>query len=141
MDDCDPGFRETHLIILIILIHTTVTLVFSDDLACILDDDLVGFKAAIASNTISSISSLDDFNADSVLSASFASLLESCKSPVGAVFAASAAVCIITLVEHASVLAVLIATTFRRADTLRTEAIKQAGLLPQSSSFAHKSIF
>lgn len=100
----------THLVVLVVFIHATIALIFSDDFTSVLDDDLVRIKASIASYTITSIRSLDDFNADSVLSATFAALLQISKSAVLTMRAACPAVRVITLIEHDSVLTIHIAS-------------------------------
>jgi hypothetical protein len=73
----------------------------------------MGVKAPIASYAVASIGSLDNFDADSVLSTSFTAFLQISKSAVLAALATCSAVGFITLVEHDSILTILIASILR----------------------------
>lgn len=79
-----------------------------DDLPGILDDDLVRLKGTIATDTIATIGSLDDFNADVILAACFRSLLELTETAIPT-FRTQSAIAAVALVEHVAVLTVLIA--------------------------------
>jgi hypothetical protein len=65
----------TYIIVLIIFVHPSITLVFGDNFSSVFHNDLVGLKTAIASDTIATILSFDDLNANSVLSTTLAALL------------------------------------------------------------------
>ena len=98
----------THLIVLIILVHSSVTLIFSDNLPSVLDNDLMSIKAAVGSYTVTAILSLDNFHTNSILAASFPTLLQISKGAVSAFLTATCAVSVIALIKHYSVLTILV---------------------------------
>ena len=65
----------THLVVLVVFIHSSIAFVFCDNFSSIFDDDLVGFKATVASNAVTTIRSLDNLYADSILSTTLATFL------------------------------------------------------------------
>lgn len=115
----------TYFVVFVVFVHATIALVFGDDLASVLNDDLIWIKASIASYTVASISGLYNFNPYSVLSAALAALLQIGKSAVLAMSATSSAIAIVTLIKHDSVLAINITSIVWRADTLGREAVKE----------------
>lgn len=58
---------KTYIIVFVIFIHTSIALFLSDNLTGILNDDLVCLKATIATDTVTTIRSLNHFNPNSIL--------------------------------------------------------------------------
>lgn len=133
-----PG--ETHLVVLVLLIHSTFTLLIGNDLACVLHNDLVGFKAAVATHTISSVFGLEDLNTYAVTTSLLGSFCEHLESSVLAELFADVAVCLITLVQHDPILAVLCASVFRRTYTLGSKILKVRSLLPNCRGLADETV-
>jgi len=116
---------STYIIVLIVFIHAAITLVFCYNFASVLDNDLLGIKAAITSHTIPAISGLDYFNANSIFTPCFPAFLEISKSAISAAVAASSAIRIVTFVEHSSVLTIHITSSLWGANAFRGETVKQ----------------
>ena len=121
-----------YIIIFIILIHASVTFIFGDNLPCILNDNLVCVEAAITSNSITTISCFDNFNANLIFVATFseriafATINELGECTVGTTISSCATIGIVALVKHDFILAIFITTRIGFTDTLREETIKQA---------------
>jgi hypothetical protein len=115
---------KTYIIVLIVLIHAPVTFIFRNDFSSVLNDDLISIEASIASHSIATINRLDNLNTNSILAAPFTTLLKISKGTVGAILTACSTVGIVTLVEHDSVLAIFITSTFGSAHALRRKAVK-----------------
>lgn len=79
---------HNYLFVLVDLVHTSVTLIFSDDLAGILHNDLVCIEATVGANTKPSIKCLNDLYTHHVLAASTSSVFKVLKCPVVAEFTA-----------------------------------------------------
>ena len=99
-----------HLIVLIDSPHPPLALCLRDNLARILDDNLIRLKAPIATHPIATVLSLNDLDANVELAACFTALTETAKATVAAEFFGEFAIRIITFVEHEAVLAIFIAT-------------------------------
>ena len=108
---------QTYLVVLVILIHASITFIFCNNLASILDDDLMRVKAAVASYAVAAISSLDDFDTNPVLATALPAFLQISEGAIGAMTLTGCAIVVITFVEHDSVLAILIASTLWGANT------------------------
>ena len=108
---------KSYLIVLVVLIHTAIAFIFRNNLTSVLNDYLMRVEAAIATNSIPTIRSLDHFDTNSVLATSPAAFLEISKCTICAVSTTSAAISIITLVEHDSVLAINVTSTVWSANT------------------------
>lgn len=133
-----PG--KTHLVVLVLLIHSTFTLLVGDDLARVLHNDLMRFKAAVATHTISSVFGLEDLNTYAVTTSFLGSFREHLESPVLAELLADVAVGIIALVQHNTILAVLCASVFRRTYTLGRKILEVRGLLPYRRGLADETV-
>jgi hypothetical protein len=66
---------RTYLVILIVFIHSAIALIFCDDFTGVLNNYLVRIKASIAPYPVTTVSSFDDFDPDSVFVATFATFL------------------------------------------------------------------
>lgn len=133
-----PG--KTHLVVLVLLIHSTFALLISDDLARVLHDDLVGFKAAVATHTVASVFRFEDLNAYAVTTSLLGSFCEHLESPVLAKLSADVAVGLITLVQHDPILAILCASVFRRTYTLGSKILEVRSLLPDRRGLANETV-
>ena len=132
--------RKTYLVILVHLIHAPLALLFRDNLTRVLHNDLVWLKAAIAADTITAITSLVNLDTNAIPAALLGSFLKILEGTVHAETLAEAAVCVIALVEHDAVLAVLAAPVFRLADTPRCKVLEVRSLLPVCGSISNKSV-
>lgn len=110
---------DRYLVVFVPVFHALFAFVLRNNLSCVFDNDLVWLKCTIASDTVSPICCLDDFDADVVLPALFVALLETFKGPIVAVIGADVAVCVVAFVEHVPVQAVVITTCVWCADTAR----------------------
>lgn len=106
-----------YLIIFVAILHPLIALILCDDLASILDNDLVWFKRPITADAISTISCLDHFDPDIILSTLLVPLLETFKCPIVAVLGADVAVGVVAFVEHVAVQTVVITAEFEGANT------------------------
>lgn len=106
-----------YLIVLVDLIHTSITLIFCDDLTSVLDNDLVSIKAAVGAHTVAAICGLDNLHTNPVFATLASSVFEILESSVGTLLTAKGTISLVTLVEHDSVLAVISTTTSYGADT------------------------
>lgn len=97
----------THVVILVHSAHPPLTLRLCDDLSSILDNDLIRLECSIAADTITTVGSLDDLNADVILAARFRPLLELTEIAIPT-FWTQSAITAVALVKHVTVLAVLI---------------------------------
>lgn len=114
----------TNLVVFVDLIHTAITLLFSDDFACVLHNDLMRLKAAIATNSISTIRGLDDLDTDAVLATFVSTCCKISKCAVGAVLPTNVAIVLITLVKHYTILAALSAAIIGLANAFRLEVME-----------------
>lgn len=105
-----------YLVILVLILHAIIALILRDDLSRIFDDNLVWLEGSIASHTISAIGCLDHFDSNVVFTPPFVPLLELFEATVIAAISADIAIGIITLVEHVTVKAIVVTSTFERAD-------------------------
>ena len=105
----------THLIVLIGSPHAPLALCLCDNLARILNDNLVRLKAPIAAHAIPTVLSLNDLDANVELAACFAALAETAEAAVPAEFFRKLAIRVVTFVEHEAVLAIFVATSLTRA--------------------------
>ena len=74
----------------------------------VLDNDLVGLKRSIASNSIASIGRLNHLHADVVFSSFFATSAKFLEAAVGTMFGTNIAIVVITLVKHKTIETVLV---------------------------------
>lgn len=110
LEEIRGGEGRSYLGILITPVHTVVTLLLSDDLAGILNNDLLRIESAVCADTVAAVESFAYLNPDAILTTSFCSLAERFEGTVSAVLGADVAIAIITLVEHRAVVASFIAS-------------------------------
>lgn len=107
----------TYLVVFVDSVHSLLRLFLGDDLASILDDDLVWLESTIASNAISPIQRLDNFDANVVFTALLDSLSQAFEATVPALIFSQPTIAIITLVEHESIHAITVTSSLRLAYT------------------------
>ena len=107
------------LAVFVKLVHPIITFVLRNNLACILDDDLVRLKATIAPDTIPAIEGFYDLNPDVILTASLCSLSELFKAAVRATLCSDVTIGVVAFVEHEPVETLLIAPILRGTDASR----------------------
>lgn len=103
--------RATHIIILVHSAHPPLTLGLCDNFSSILNNDLIWLECAIAADTVATIGSLDDLNADVILASSFGSFLELREAAISTL-RTQPAIAIVALVKHVAVLTVLVTAGF-----------------------------
>jgi len=108
---------RTYLIILVDIVHPRIGLFLCDDLASVLDDDLIWFESAVASHPVPSVDCFDDLDPDIVFAAFLDSLSQGLEAAVATLLFSQSAITIITLVEHESVHAIAVTSTFGPAYT------------------------
>ena len=64
----------TYLRVFVAAMHTAVTFLLSDDLAGILDNNLVGLESTVRADAVAPVARFAHFDADVVLSADFCPL-------------------------------------------------------------------
>ena len=108
---------RTYLIILVDIVHPRIGLFLGDDLASVLDDDLIWFESAVASHSVASVECFDDLDPDIVFAAFLDSLSQGLEAAIATLLFSQSAIAIITLVEHESVHAIAITSIFGLAYT------------------------
>lgn len=104
---------------LVKLVHTVITFLLCDDLARILDDDLIWLERTIRSNSIAAIERFADLDTNSVLASCFGPLAELLESTICAIFRSNVAITAVTFVEHDAIQTIFIAAAIGLANTLR----------------------
>ena len=99
--------------------HTILAFLLSQDLTSIFDNDLIWCKASIASDTISSVDSFENLNANIVLVAVLDSLSQPSKSTISALLSSEQAIVVVALVVHHFIDAILVTTNVFPAETCR----------------------
>jgi hypothetical protein len=100
------------------LLHSSFTLRLRNNLACVLNYNLVGLKRSHSSYAITTILSVQDFNTI-VVSIAFGALFQLGKWSITALFWGKLAVCAVTLIGHDPVVAVFPTAIFYLAVTGR----------------------
>lgn len=131
------GERNTHFIVLVYSPHSPLTLPLVDDLTCVLHNNLIWFKAAIAANAIASICSLYNLNSNIILAASLGAMFKLIETAVTA-FWAQSTIATVTFVEHITVLAVLVTTSILSAHASRK--LQFLVCFPLASRVTHEHI-
>jgi len=129
-----------YIVVFVIFIHAAITLILSNDFSGIFNNNLVRIEAAIASDAIPSISSLDDLDTDSVRAANFTSFLQFSESAIGACCSSCATVGVITLIEHDSILTIFVASILWSAHALGSAITERICFLPQGASLTNEAI-
>lgn len=94
-----------------------LTLLLSDNLPRILDDNLIWFECSVAANAVTSILCLDHLDADVIFAALFDSLLQELEVSVSTLFLRKTAVAAVTFVIHVSVHTILVTASLWCAHT------------------------
>jgi len=128
----------THLGVFIPGIHPMVTLILSDDLARVLDYDLVGFKCSVCSDAVTPVNCLHHFNTNVVFPTLFASLFQISEGAVRAMLCTNIAVRAITFVQHESIKTMFITAVLLFADAQRM--FHRLGFFPQVGSIADEHV-
>lgn len=130
---------ETYVVVFVDLIHSSVALFFCDNLTSIFHDNLVRFEAAVAAHSVTTVRGLDNLDTDTILAAFGSTSGQGRKGTVCAKFFAQAAVALVTLVKHYTVLAIVTTTVLRRANTFGY-VVEVRGLAPVVLGIADESI-
>lgn len=131
---------STYFIVLVLLIHATLTLGLSDDLTRVLHDDLVGLETAVAPHAVSTIRGLENLNTNAESTTLLGTLSQILECAVLAVVLANIAVGVVALIQHDAVLAVLGATIVGLADALRLVILEVISLSPVGTGISDEAI-
>ena len=110
---------KAYLVVLVPRVHPVLAFLLRDDLAGVLDDDLVGRKGPVAPDAVAAVGRLDHLDADVVFPARLAPFLQILEAAVRARLRADAAVVVVAFVEHQSVETVVVAAARGLADAGR----------------------
>lgn len=109
---------KAYLVLLVFVVHATLTFLLCNNLAGVFHNDLVRAEAAVASHSVAAVGRLDHFDADTVLASLGTSRGECRKCSVGTCCLSGIAVDVVALIKHDSVLAVVATAVFRFANAL-----------------------
>jgi hypothetical protein len=124
------------LILLVHLLHASLTFGLSNDLTSVLNYDLMGLKGSHCTNTVTTAFGLHDL--DSVIvSVSFSAPLQFCERAIPAFLWGESAVCAVALVCHDAIVAGFSAPVLRITVTLRRILLVT---LPQGGCVTNKAV-
>ena len=97
------GGQLTHLLVLVLLDHSAISLLFSNDLAAVLDNNLLILERPVCANTKASIASSDNIHANVELVALGGASSQIGKIAVSAQILADVTVVFCTLIDRGAV--------------------------------------
>jgi len=130
---------RSYFIVLVNSPHPVIALILGYNFSSVFDNDLIWLKSTVRTNPIATISCLDDFDSNIILSTSLAALTEVFETAISATFRSDVTIGVITLIKHESIETVLVAARGRFANT--GGVLKTLRLLPKLCCISDKHVY